>query len=128
MRLLESCRSIITNKKNLTDQEKQLVSTTGTFGLKLFQQVNEVAGDSNFFIPQLSVSTALGMTLNGTNGKTYDEIKLSLELTRTNQDEFKKNYYSLNNLLTQIDPEIIFESAIQFATGRAFPLSKAFLM
>jgi len=98
-------------KKNITSSDKQLVKSSELFGLKLFKQVNQAAGDTNIFISPLSVSTALGMVLNGANGKTYDEMKSVLELPGNSQDEVNQSYQNLNNLLTQIDPKVIFESA-----------------
>ena len=97
--------------KNITASDKQLVQSSRLFGLKLFKQVNQSAGDTNIFISPISISTALGMVLNGANGKTYDEIKSTLELPGNTQEEINKSYKNLNNLLTQIDPKVIFESA-----------------
>ena len=112
---------------SLTSQEKQLVSSTEIFGFKLFKQVNQTAEDSNIFISPLSVSTALGMTLNGANGKTYDEMKSTLELTGANQDDINKAYHSLNQMLTQIDPKVIFESANSIWYRQGVTFEKSFL-
>ncbi len=109
------CKSSLTSpvpvKKDLSSADKSIVSSSKLFGLKLFKQVNEAAGDSNIFISPLSVSTAFGMVLNGANGQTYDEIKSTLELTGANQDDINKGYQNLNQLLTEIDPKVIFQSA-----------------
>jgi len=111
--------------KILTVQEKQLVSSTESFGLNLFKQVNKGAGDSNVFISPLSVSTALGMTLNGASGQTYNEMKTTLGLTVSSQDDINKAYQSLNQLLTQVDPKVIFEYAnsIWYRQGLTFEQS-----
>ena len=111
--------------KNISSADKQLVKSAELFGLNLFKQVNQSAGDTNIFISPLSVSTALGMVLNGANGKTYDEIKSTLELPGNTQDEINQSYQNLNNLLTQIDPKVIFESAnsIWYRQGVSFEQS-----
>ncbi len=111
--------------KNISSADKQLVKSAELFGLNLFKQVNQSAGDTNIFISPLSVSTALGMVLNGANGKTYDEIKSTLELPGNTQDEINQSYQNLNNLLTLIDPKVIFESAnsIWYRQGVSFEQS-----
>ncbi len=123
------CKSSLTSpapiKKDLSSVEKSVVSSSQLFGLNLFKQVNEAAGDSNIFISPLSVSTAFGMLLNGANGQTYNEIKSTLELTETNQDDINKAYQNLNQLLTQVDPQVIFQSAnsIWYKQGVSFEQS-----
>ena len=114
-------------KNDLSSPEKILINSSKLFGLKLFKTINASAGDSNIFISPLSVSAALGMVLNGANGKTYDEIKSTLELTGINQDEVNKAYQSLNNLLTQIDPKVIFESANSIWYRQGFTFEQSFL-
>ncbi len=114
-------------KHLLSPQEKIISSSSGKFGLKLFKSISESAGDSNIFISPLSVSTALGMVLNGANGNTYDEMKSVLEITGANQDEVNKAYQSLNELLTQIDPNVIFESANSIWYRQNFTFEQNFL-
>ena len=114
-------------KKDITASDKQLVKSSDLFGLKLFQQVNKSAGDTNIFISPLSVSTALGMVLNGANGKTYDEMKSTLELPENTQDEINQSYQNLNNLLTQIDPKVIFESANSIWYKQGITFEQSFL-
>ena len=121
-------------KNDLSSPEKILINSSKLFGLKLFKTINASAGDSNIFISPLSVSAALGMVLNGANGKTYDEIKSTLELVGNNQDEVNKAYQSLNELLTQIDPKSnlpagmqVFESANSIWYRQGFTFEQSFL-
>ncbi len=127
--LIWGCRNPLTSpvqiNKDLPSADKSLVSSAKLFGLSLFKKVNETAEDTNVFISPISVSTALGMVLNGANGKTYDEIKSTLELFGTGQDEINKAYQDLNTLLGQIDPAVIYESAnsIWYKNGITFEQS-----
>jgi serine protease inhibitor len=98
-------------KVNLTVSEQKIVSSSGIFGLKLFKKVNSFEGDKNIFISPLSVSMALGMTLNGANGSTYDSIKAVLELNGLTEQEINESYKSLINKLINVDPEVIFNIA-----------------
>ncbi len=95
----------------LTISEQKLVSSSELFGLNLFKSVNNYEGDKNIFISPLSVSMALGMTLNGANGSTYDSMKTVLELNGLTQQEINESYKSLISLLTNMDPKVIFSIA-----------------
>jgi len=97
--------------RSLTQTEKQLVSSADKFGLKLFKKVNEVEQNNNLFISPLSVSLALGMTLNGANTSTYDSMRATLELPNISQEEINQSYKSLIELLTGIDPKVNFKIA-----------------
>ena len=100
------------NKKvNLTASEQKIVSSSEIFGLKLFKKVNSYEGDKNIFISPLSVSIALGMTLNGANGSTYDSIKAVLELNGLSEQEINESYKSLADKLINLDPKVVFNIA-----------------
>jgi serine protease inhibitor len=91
--------------------EKSIASSSGIFGLKLFKDINDSEGDKNIFISPLSISMALGMTLNGANGTTYDSMKTALELNGLTQTEINEAYKNLINILTNADPKVIFNIA-----------------
>ncbi|MEJ2616006.1 MAG: serpin family protein [Ignavibacteriaceae bacterium] len=57
------------------------------------------------------VSMALGMTLNGANGPTYDSIKTLLELNGLTEQEINQSYQSLINQLVSLDPSVTFNIA-----------------
>ncbi len=89
----------------------QLVQSDNTFGLKLFKAITKEEKDQNVFISPLSVSMALGMTLNGANGETKDAMELTLELAGMTTEEINQSYQSLIELLTQLDPRVVFDIA-----------------
>jgi len=97
--------------RGLTIGEQQLVESSNTFGFELMKEVVEQDGDKNIFISPLSVSMALGMTLNGADGDTYVAMKQTLELAGLTEEEINKSYESLINLLRGLDPEVIFQIA-----------------
>ncbi|MBW2703403.1 MAG: hypothetical protein JRF33_21505, partial [Deltaproteobacteria bacterium] len=61
----------------ITDQERALAAASNDFGFELFAQLGTDAQD-NVFISPLSVSMALGMTLNGARGDTLDAMQATL--------------------------------------------------
>ncbi len=97
--------------RSLTQTEAQLVSSADKFGLNLFKKVNEFDYNKNIFISPLSVSLALGMTLNGANTSTYDSMRNTLELPDISQEKINEAYKSLIELLTGIDPKVNFKIA-----------------
>jgi len=111
--------------RELTSLEKRLVESDNQFGLKLFREVNKAEADKNLFISPLSVSMALGMTLNGANGETQEAMERTLELAGMSTEEINQSYQSLIAMLTQLDPKVIFEIAnsIWYREGWTFEQS-----
>ncbi len=99
------------NKQNPTIAEQKVVSSSGIFGFNLFKKISSFQGDSNIFISPLGVSMALGMTLNGASGNTYDSIKTVLELNGLTEEEINQTYKSLINRLTNLDQNVTFNIA-----------------
>jgi len=113
--------------RGLTIGEQQLVESSNTFGFKLLNEVVEQDGDKNIFISPLSVSMALGMTLNGADGDTYEAMKETLELAGLTEEEINKSYASLIELLRGLDPEVIFQIANSIWYRQGFPTKQSFL-
>jgi len=111
----------------LSDQEASLIASDNIFGLNLFRAIAEAEGETNIFISPLSVSMALGMTLNGAAGETYTAMKETLELAGLTEDEINQAYHSLINLLTDLDPKVIFEIANSIWYREGFNISPSFV-
>ncbi|MFQ5824742.1 MAG: serpin family protein [bacterium] len=97
--------------RDLTGLEKRLVESDNKFGFKLFKEIVKAEPDTNIFISPLSVSMALGMTLNGANGETKAAMEQTLELVGLTTEEINQSYQSLIELLTQLDPKVVFQIA-----------------
>jgi len=113
--------------RGLTIGEQQLVESSNTFGFELFQKIVDQEGDKNIFISPLSVSMALGMTLNGADGDTYDAMKQTLELAGLTEEEINKSYQSLMELLRGLDDEVIFQIANSIWYRQGFAAKQSFL-
>jgi serine protease inhibitor len=113
---------------NLTASEIELAGSANRFGLKLFRElvVQEDAG-KNLFISPLSLSMALGMTYNGTNGATRDEMRSTLELSGLSIDEANRSYQSLMHLLTSLDPDVTFTIANSIWSRLGLPIKPEFV-
>lgn len=111
----------------LTTSEAGLVDADNEFGLKLFRAVSEDEGDENLFISPLSISMALGMTLNGADGETYAAMQKTLELNGLSESEINASYRSLIDLLRDLDPEVVFEIANSIWHREGFSVEADFL-
>jgi serine protease inhibitor len=93
----------------LSTTEKMVVQSSNDFSFKLFEKVVEAGGDSNSVISPLSISMALGMTLNGADGTTYDAMQKTLEWQGLSEDQINAAYHNLIKSLVALDPKIVFE-------------------
>ncbi|MFC1725515.1 serpin family protein [candidate division KSB1 bacterium] len=95
----------------LTQAEIEIISAGENFGLKFFKEVVNQDENKNIFLSPLSVSMALGMTLNGANGQTEEDMKSTLEFTGMSQENINSAYKSLIELLLNLDSKVIMELA-----------------
>jgi serine protease inhibitor len=95
----------------LTAAELQLITSFNGFGLRLFRDVVLDEPDSNVFISPLSVSMALGMTLNGAAGETEEAMKTTLGFSWMDTQAIDECYASLMELLVNLDPGVDFRIA-----------------
>lgn len=81
---------------------------TNEFAFEFFKTLNNEAAqkNKNVFASPLSLHTALGMLLNGANGKTADEIQKTLKLSGTSLAEANKIYQKLMEELPKADAKV----------------------
>ena len=115
------------NIRDLTSMEKTLVESDNCFGLKLFQKIIEDEKDQNVFISPLSVSMALGMTLNGADGETKQAMQNALEVAGFTDQQINTSYQSLIELLTGLDPKVKFQIANSIWYRSTFSVEQSFI-
>lgn len=81
---------------------------TNEFAFEFFKTLNNEAAQKskNVFVSPLSLHTALGMLLNGANGKTADEIQQTLKLSGISTTEANQIYQKLMEALPQADSKV----------------------
>ena len=111
----------------LTAGETRLVGAANAFSFDLFRRLSAAQKDSNVFTSPLSASMALGMTMNGAAGNTYDEMRSTLGFGSAPEQEINESYKSLIALLRGLDPQVDVRIAnsIWYRTG--FPVTQSFL-
>ena len=111
----------------LTPAEQSVLSASNAFSFALWNRINHAASDSNIFVSPLSVSFALGMTMNGAAGTTFDEMRSALQLGTTPLASIDSGYRSLITLLTTLDPSTTMEIANSIWYRDGFPFNQSFL-
>lgn len=97
--------------RSLSSVEQEMVDASTTFGVRLLREVNTSFADSNVFLSPLSASMALGMTMNGAVGTTFDEMRGALGFGPRTHEELNAAYQSLITLLRDLDPRVDFRLA-----------------
>ncbi|MAO65238.1 MAG: proteinase inhibitor I4 serpin [Balneola sp.] len=131
--ILWSCTENVTGpnekgelSRELTQSEKKLVETSESFSFNLFKQTVEQADDENVFISPLSISIALGMTMNGAEGETFEQMRQTLAFSGLTQQEINEGYESLITLLKEVDPKVSMEVANSVWSNKGFAVQEEF--
>jgi serpin B len=112
----------------LTATEQQKVAADNAFTLKLFKATFSGTPDNqNLFISPLSVSMAIGMTSNGSNGQTLTAIRNTMNFNSFTEDQVNSYYHTLITQLPQLDPKATVKIANSIWYANAFTPLPAFL-
>ena len=111
----------------LSEAENKVIAASNDFAFDLFRTGNVDQHKANVFISPLSASMALGMTANGADGATYDEMRAALRLTGATREDVGGGYKSLIALLTDLDPQTTFTIANSIWYEKTFPFNTSFL-
>ena len=111
----------------LSTGEQAVITASNAFGFGLLRELDRTRADSNIFMSPLSASMALGMTMNGAAGETFEEMRRALAFGTASRAEINASYRSLIDMLRALDPTVDFRIAnsIWYRTG--FPFESAFL-
>jgi serine protease inhibitor len=110
----------------LSATEQQLLRGSNTFAFKLAGQLLPTPRENLFYSP-LSASMLLGMVLNGTNNRTYDQMRDALAFEGLSQEEINRGYADLIELLLELDPSVTIELANSVWAGQVYPILPDFL-
>jgi serpin B len=94
---------------NLTPTEKsaKIIAADNQFGFEIFQKVNASAGEpKNTMISPMSISLALAMVYNGTNGDTKKQMEDMLHKSGLTPDDINQSYKELVAALSSHDPKV----------------------
>jgi serine protease inhibitor len=111
----------------LSPSELRIAESANAFAFDLLREVTKaLPPDSNAFLSPLSASMALGMTLNGANGETYDAMRTALRLDGMAEAEINQGYRDLMTLLGGLDSQTQMRIANSIWGAATLPIEAAF--
>jgi serine protease inhibitor len=110
----------------LSEGEQQAIAASNRFAFDLFRSVNARFADTNLFISPLSASVALGMTLNGADGETFEGMRQALRIDETDRSRINAAYRDLIALLLELDPSVDMRIANAIWYRNTFPFHQTF--
>jgi len=110
----------------LTSDEQAIIDDGNAFGLALLARMVETDTRPNVILSPLSASMALGMTMNGAAGTTFDAMRTTLGFSGLDQTQIDEAYRGLIDLLGDLDPEVQFDIANAIWANRDVPFHDAF--
>ena len=109
----------------LSATEVEIIRASNRFAFDILAESNR-AGD-NLFLSPLSASMALGMTMNGAAGETWNQMRAVLGFGSLAEEEINASYESLLELLVGLDPDVETVIGNSVWTRQGFPVLSDFL-
>src|SRR4029450_4714261 len=111
----------------LSSGEQAVIGASNEFGFNLPPELDRTRADSNIFMSPLSASMALGMTMNGASGQTFDEMRSAPGLGTQPSAEINGSYRSLIDMLRTLDRTVDFRIANSIWYRAGFPFEATLL-
>jgi serpin B len=111
----------------LSGSERALIEASNAFSMDLLREVDTRDTAANVFLSGLSASMALGMTLNGAAGATWDAMRATLRFDDLSEEEINASYRDLIALLLTLDPQVVIGIANATFADDAFAVRQEFL-
>jgi len=92
--------------RELSAGEQALIGSSNAFGFELLRRMAAADEEASVVLSPLSASMALGMTLNGADGATYDGMRGALRLDGLSEGEINESYRTLIDLLLDLDATV----------------------
>ena len=112
--------------RSLSIAETEVIARSNRFGVDLLREVLADDTRANVILSPLSASMALGMTLNGADGETFDALRGGLGFGELGQEAINEAYQGLITLLTELDPTVRFDIANSVWARDGFPFHQSF--
>lgn len=110
----------------LSSVEEEVIAGSNAFGADLMREVLRVDDRPNVVLSPFSASMALGMTLNGAAGSTFDAMRTGLRLGSLSQGEINVAYRDLLDLLGGLDPDVELSVGNSTWANEEWPFHPAF--
>ena len=111
----------------LSGSELAVIDASNAFSIDLLREVDARDDAANVFLSGLSASMALGMTMNGAGGATWDAMRATLRFGDLSEEEINASYRDLIALLLTLDPRVEIGIANATFADDEFPVRQEFL-
>lgn len=111
----------------LTVSDEAVIDASIGFGLELAARTAATDSRANVVLSPLGASIALGMTMNGADGATFDTMRSALGFGTLPPEEINAAYRALVARLTTLDPQVRLEIANAVWTNEGVAFHDAFL-
>jgi serpin B len=108
-------------------KSQEIVNTTNDFGFDLFKEIINENGNENLMISSLSVAQALGMTWNGAQGATRDEMTQMLGFSVDNEKELNNSNKTIREALLKADNMVEMKIANSIWFRNTFSVDQGFV-
>ena len=112
--------------RNLTGAEQAIIGDANAFGIALLAEMAGRDERPNVVLSPLSASMALGMTMNGAAGETFQAMSTTLGFEGLSQAEINDAYRGLIELLTGLDRDVRFDIANAIWANEGIPFHQTF--
>ena len=110
----------------LTVAEQTVIRSSNAFGFDLFGRIHAADDVPNTFLSPLSASMALGMTMNGAAGETWDGMRTTLHFDGLTEGEINASYRGLMDVLLDLDPLVDIRIGNAVWARQGFPFEQTF--
>lgn len=111
----------------LSGSELAVIDASNAFSMDLLRTVEANDTRANVFLSGLSASMALGMTMNGAAGATWDSMRATLRFGDLSEEEIDASYRDLIALLLSLDPRVEIGIANAIYVDPGFAVEQSFL-
>lgn len=111
----------------LTAAESGIAQAVNSFSFNLLAAAQAKDPAATIFLSPLSASMALGMTMNGASGTTFDQMRSALGFGSLSQEDINAGYKGLIELLANLDATSDMKVANSIWAAEGVPFVPAFL-
>jgi len=113
--------------RDLAAVEQEVIGASNRFAFDLLREANAREQEhANVVLSPFSASMALGMTMNGTAGDTYDQMQAMLGFDGLSRDEVNASYRGLLDMLLDLDPQVELNIANSVWAREGMPFLQSF--
>jgi serine protease inhibitor len=113
--------------RTLTAPELEIIGASNRFAFELLRGVAAGEHGPNVFLSPLSATMALGMTMNGARGETFEGMRSALGFGALDRGAIGASYRSLIDLLLGLDPHVQMQIGNSIWLRQGFPLHENFV-